>query len=55
MNELTGIVGDLFLLICAVLILAAVLMPIFVFVICGHCERMRKTLDAMEHMMRHGK
>ena len=55
MNELTGLVGAIFLLVCAALALAAILMPIFVFIICGHCERMRKTLAAMEHMMRHGK
>jgi hypothetical protein len=37
------------------LAIAAILMPIFVFIICGHCERMRKTLDKMESMMRNGK
>jgi hypothetical protein len=47
--------NELSVLICAVFILAAVLMPIFTFIICGHCEKMRKTLAAMEHMMRHGK
>jgi ABC-type tungstate transport system substrate-binding protein len=54
-TELAGFFGLLLIVVCIVLGIAALLMPIFVFIICGHCERMRKTLDKMEHMMRHGK
>lgn len=52
MNELFAIAVIVGVLVLAVL---TVLLPIFVFIICGHCERMRKTLEKMEHMMRHGK
>lgn len=37
------------------LLLATVLMPLFVISINGQVVKIRKTLEAMEHMMRHGK
>jgi ABC-type transport system involved in cytochrome bd biosynthesis fused ATPase/permease subunit len=52
MNEITGLLS---LAIALVLLLAAILMPIFVFLICNHVEAMRKSLADMQHMMRHGK
>lgn len=55
MNDLQGIFAIIAVLAILALALAAILMPIFVFLICGHCERMRKTLADMEHLMRHGK
>ncbi len=55
MNEISALFAAVLILAALVLALAAILMPIFVFLICGHCEKMRRTLAAMEHMMRHGK
>lgn len=52
MNEILILILVIFGIVLAIL---GLLMPIFVFIICNHCERMRKTLAAMEHMMRHGK
>ncbi len=55
MNEPTGILGLLFLIFAAFLVTAAILMPIFVFIIAGYCESIKKTLAKMEDMMRNGK
>ena len=55
MNEGYTFLTLLAVVIVGVLALAAILMPIFVFIITGHVEKMRKTLEKMEHMMRHGK
>lgn len=52
MNELTFTIGALCVLFFAAM---AILTPIFVLIICGHCEKMRKTLEKMEDMMRNGK
>lgn len=55
MNEITGFFTILIAVVVLCLAVCAILMPVFVFIITGHCEKMRKTLEKMEHMMRHGK
>lgn len=51
---LGGIAGVLFFICCAVLGLAAVIMPIVVIIMHIQLHAVRNTLASMEHMMRHG-
>jgi len=50
-----GVVGILFLFVCAVLGIAAVLMPLVVIMIHSRLDKCYRTLAAMEDMMRNGK
>lgn len=52
---LSGIVGILFFLACAILAIAALIMPIVVFFIYRRTEELAKILSSMEDMMRNGK
>ena len=50
-----GIVGILFLFVCAVLGIAAVLMPLVVIMIHSRLDKCYRTLAAMEDMIRNRK
>jgi len=50
-----GLLGVLFMLACAILGIAALIMPIVVLIISSRVDKIAKTLEAMEWMMRNGK
>lgn len=52
---LGGILGFLFLLACAILGIAAIIMPIVVLIMHRQLDQVARTLAAMEWMMRNGK
>ena len=52
---MTELLTTLPIIIFAILILAAIIMPLVVIMIDGRVAKIQRTLEAMEHMMRHGK
>lgn len=50
-----GLLGFLFLLACAILGIAAIIMPIVVLIMHRQLDQVARTLAAMEWMMRNGK
>lgn len=49
-----GLIGVLFFIGCAILGLAAIIMPLVVIFMHIQLHAVRNTLASMEHMMRHG-